>query len=335
MTSANLQAPMRRASLATFSLLLLVSVPSMLRAQWQPSTATSGPIYYNGGFVGIGTANPVSALVVANGSGTGNSFEFVPGINANGTPGNTNWLQGFNRVTGTYDSVIYNAASHIFYVSQAEKMRVDTTGNVGIGTTSPAYTLHVVGANPAKYFALDTTGNGSGGGTGLYETLWLGGPNTYGPSIYVNEDGGSYANIRLELTTLGGQGNRIDTMALVNGNVGIGTTTPQHLLHVAGIIGAEEIIVSATGADYVFSPTYHLRPLTEVGAYIEQNHHLPDIPSAAEVKEKGVSVGDMESKLLAKIEELTLHMIESEQQNRELRERIARLEQRAASGDGK
>jgi hypothetical protein len=90
------------------------------------------------------------------------------------------------------------------------------------------------------------------------------------------------------------------------GNVGIGTASPQHLLHVAGTIGAEEVIVSSTGADYVFEPEYRLAPLGEVADYIKANHHLPEIPSAAEVVEKGVSLGDMQSKLLAKIEELTL-----------------------------
>lgn len=67
-----------------------------------------------------------------------------------------------------------------------------------------------------------------------------------------------------------------------------------------------------------------------MNAYIQAHRHLPDIPSEAEVKEKGVSVGDMQSKLLAKIEELTLHMIQQDKENRELRERIARLETRAA-----
>jgi hypothetical protein len=57
---------------------------------------------------------------------------------------------------------------------------------------------------------------------------------------------------------------------------------------------------------------------------------LPDIPSEAEAKERGVSVGEMQAKLLAKIEELTLHMIQQDKENRKLRERIARLETRAA-----
>jgi hypothetical protein len=78
--------------------------------------------------------------------------------------------------------------------------------------------------------------------------------------------------------------------------------------------------------------------LREIGAYIQANHHLPDIPSASEVKEKGVSVGEMQSKLLAKVEELTLHMIQAEErnnrlegQNQELRDRLARLEKGAAT----
>jgi hypothetical protein len=124
-----------------------------------------------------------------------------------------------------------------------------------------------------------------------------------------------------------------------SGNIGIGTgtTTLSHLLQVAGSIGAQEVVVSQTGADYVFDPGYKLQPLSEVAAYINENHHLPEIPSAGEMQEKGMSVGDMQAKLLAKIEELTLHMIQAEEksnrlerENRELRERLDRLE--AGSG---
>ena len=82
-------------------------------------------------------------------------------------------------------------------------------------------------------------------------------------------------------------------------------------------------------------PSYRLKPLSEVASYIKTNGHLPDIPAAKEVEAKGVSLGEMQSKLLAKVEELTLHMIEADQENRELQERIARLEaeQRTAGGD--
>jgi hypothetical protein len=118
-----------------------------------------------------------------------------------------------------------------------------------------------------------------------------------------------------------------------SGNVGIGTIDPANLLSVAGTIQAYEVLVNTGWSDYVFAPDFRLQPLSEVAAYIAENHHLPEIPSAAEVQANGVSLGEMQSKLLAKIEELTLHMIQSEerntrleQQNRDLQDRIARLE---------
>lgn len=113
-----------------------------------------------------------------------------------------------------------------------------------------------------------------------------------------------------------------------SGNVGIGTTNPQYKLAVNGNIGAQDIIVTNTGwSDYVFKPGYRLRPLTEVNQFIQANGHLPDIPTEAEVKEKGVSLGEMQAKLLAKVEELTLHMIQQEKENRELRENLTKENQ--------
>jgi hypothetical protein len=97
---------------------------------------------------------------------------------------------------------------------------------------------------------------------------------------------------------------------LGNGYMGIGTTSPQNPLSVNGIIQAKEVLVNTGWSDYVFESGYRLAPLTEVA-------------------EKGIGVGEMESKLLAKIEELTLHMIEAEKENRELKERLTRLERRS------
>jgi len=113
-----------------------------------------------------------------------------------------------------------------------------------------------------------------------------------------------------------------------NGTVGIGTSEAQYPLAVKGTIAAQEMLVTSTSSwpDYVFGREYRLAPLSEVAEYVGANGHLPGIPSADEVKEKGVSLGDMQAKLLAKIEELTLHMIAAEKENRELRERIGRLE---------
>jgi hypothetical protein len=89
---------------------------------------------------------------------------------------------------------------------------------------------------------------------------------------------------------------------------------------------------------YTRLPACQLAGLKQVAAYIQQNRHLPGIPSETDVKEKGVSLGEMQSKLLAKVEELTLHMVQAEErndqlerQNKELQDRIARIEAQSAT----
>ena len=83
------------------------------------------------------------------------------------------------------------------------------------------------------------------------------------------------------------------------GNVGMGTTAPQSKLAVNGTITTKEVVVTNTGwSDYVFKPNYHLTQLNEVAAYIKKHHHLPEIPSEAEVQEKGFKLGEIQVKLL-------------------------------------
>jgi hypothetical protein len=123
---------------------------------------------------------------------------------------------------------------------------------------------------------------------------------------------------------------------VASGNVGIGETNPQHKLAVNGTIKAKEIIVETTGwSDYVFASDYRLAPLSEVEAHIAEKKHLPGIPSAAEVAEKGVNVAQVQAALLAKVEELTLHLIAQEKallalkaENAELKSEIKTIKQR-------
>ncbi|MEM1183098.1 MAG: hypothetical protein AAGM22_32445 [Acidobacteriota bacterium] len=78
-------------------------------------------------------------------------------------------------------------------------------------------------------------------------------------------------------------------------------------------------------ADYVFAPDYELRPLEEVERFIEENQHLPGVPSAEDVARDGVDMVAMDSTLLEKIEELTLYMIEIKKENAELRRQLEAL----------
>lgn len=72
----------------------------------------------------------------------------------------------------------------------------------------------------------------------------------------------------------------------------------------------------------MFLPGYNLRPLVEVEQFVKQNGHLPGIPSAQEVAAKGVDAASITAKLLEKVEELTLHMIELQKDNKRLRELV-------------
>lgn len=92
----------------------------------------------------------------------------------------------------------------------------------------------------------------------------------------------------------------------------------EDMLDVNGTIRAKEILVETTGADFVFADDYQLRPLSEVKAFITENKHLPEIQSAQEMQENGVSVSELQTKLLQKIEELTLYLIQQENRIKEL-----------------
>jgi hypothetical protein len=98
------------------------------------------------------------------------------------------------------------------------------------------------------------------------------------------------------------------------GNVGIGTlhiNDATYKLYVENGIRTRKIVVDqAAWPDYVFQPGYHCPSLDSVARYIQDNHHLPDMPSADSVAKNGINLGDNQAQLLKKIEELTLYVIE-------------------------
>ena len=185
-------------------------------------------------------------------------------------------------------------------------------GNIGIGTATPGKVLDISipsGGNSIRLVSSAVTtdfGISSSNGFGFVYT------RTASPLIFGTNDA--------ERIRIGS-----------DGNVGIGTSSPSYKLAVNGTVRAKEVIVDTGWSDYVFADDYRLAPLSEVEQHIKAEKHLPGIPSATEVGKGGVSIGEMQAKLLAKIEELTLHVIEQEKDLHEQAIRIERLERENAT----
>ena len=107
--------------------------------------------------------------------------------------------------------------------------------------------------------------------------------------------------------------NQIEVTAMNAGTMNAGSIN-------ADGINAKDIKVELpAAADYVFEDNYNLKSLSEVESYVKENKHLPGMPSASEFAEKGMSVSEMSNKLLEKVEELTLHLIQLEKENASLK----------------
>ena len=235
--------------------------------------------------------------------------------------------------------------------TQMEVMRL-INGKVGIGTTTPVAQLDVYNASEGAAVLRIQGGPGGISNSPSQIEFW-GNPRSsnseWRPGIIkaVHENG--YKGGLAFFTNGVGEEQKttqMEVMRLINGKIGIGTTLEGvnsselegFKLFVTEGIKAEKVRVQlAAGrwADYVFKADYQLRSLQEVEAHIKQKGHLPDVPSAKEVGQKGINLGEMDATLLRKIEELTLYVIQIKkqseqlkQQNEQLKKRIDQLEKK-------
>ncbi len=268
------------------------------------------------GNVGIGTTNPheVTKLHINGGSIFVDHNEDNPSVRVRYNDEN-------------YGSILWHKDQNVFkiYTREQNQLYEDTLvlqrGNVGIGTPNPDQSakLHVNGGsifvdhsgdNPSVRVRYNEENYGS--------ILWHKDQKAF--KIYTREQDQLYEN----------------TLALKGGRVGIGIIPGEgsfdwrfydYKLAVNGSIRTRGIKVDNNAwSDFVFHDSYELMPLQEVEQYIKMHKHLPDIPSTQEVQENGVDLGEMQSKLLQKVEELTLHLIELEKENARLQERVSTLE---------
>lgn len=297
-------------------ILVFLTIPlTNLKAQVLWGGTTPGNIHYNSGNVGIGTPNPDMKLSIYSGDQFITRFhsmgsQAVTGlrIGKNSSYGDlVNMSTGFGIGAGTMSSNLpldsQNPNYVYFFMS-------NSSGNIGIGTITPSYKA-VVSNNGAAGIEIDPTGIQFSQGVGIQA---------------YNRSTSAYLPFQIYSSKL----------VLDGGNVLVGKTNQvndTYKLDVNGSIRSNEVVVNVTGADFVFQDNYNLKTLNEVERFIKDNKHLPDIEAADEMKEKGLELGKMDMKLLQKIEELTLYMIDLKrdmdnikEENQKLMDKIIELE---------
>lgn len=290
------------------------------------SASMNAQVTDTGTSVGVGIATPLTTLHVnaPTSIGTQNITRsaLLVGTDTKGIGLDDNEIMniGGNLHIGTM-----SPNDHLYFKVGAGQQRMVVRGDsgfVGIGTASPLTTLHLdapttIASSEISNAALLIGGTERGIGMDANEIMHVGGDFHIGTLD-------TEANLYLKV----GAGQ--DRMAIKGdtGFVGIGTRYPDEKLTVDGIVHCKEIRVDLQGwADFVFAKEYALPTLQQVEGFIQQNGHLQGIPSEKEVLESGILLGGINTKLLQKIEELTLYTIAQEKEIKRLQAMEERLEQ--------
>ena len=268
-------------------------------------------------FIGIGTSSPQRSIHLRSSDGTLRIDRNAPSPGILISRFASDWASTYKTFalgvsgSGSDNGYFFIKDMHTSHGGNGDsRLVIDNQGNIGIGTNSPSNKLEIYrntgNETVAQFRTDDGTINIAAAGSTTENP-------TYGNYISSrNANNTAYEDIGLKTASGIPQ-----LLVKTNGSVGIGiNNTGTHKLAVEGSIGAREIKVEAgTWSDFVFSNDYELRTLEEVEQHINKNGHLPEIPSEMEVTENGINLGEMNAKLLQKIEELTLYLIEQNKQN--------------------
>ncbi|MCG8410574.1 MAG: tail fiber protein [Bacteroidales bacterium] len=274
-----------------------------------------------GNKVGIGTENPIGKLQIRTDREPPSELQNP----ANGFLILENTLEGNASFTAGVDGSIgsWIQSRGFFAGNRAYNLLLNPKGGkIGIGTTNPIGKLQIR-ANREAPSELQNPANGF---------LILENASEGNTSFTAGVDGRIGSWIQSRSFSAGNSAYNL----LLNpkgGNVGIGTTKPDQALTVKGKIHAEEIIVDLNipHPDYVFSEDYKLKSLDEVETHIKTKGHLEGIPKSSDVKENGLNLGELNTKLLEKIEELTLYMIEMNKEMKSLKNENKLLQEKVNS----
>lgn len=298
-----------------------------------PSQAPTMQLY--GGFVtGDATNYPASHGSLFGYSSLNNGYGYsyqifkghtAPHLNirfANSAAGNT-WFT-WKKILDSGNDLVYegtNADSKIMGFTHIYGRASDGSLHLRGGTsTGQVFINHVESGN----VILATGGGKIGIGTATpSDPVTLEKNNDYA-SIRLKRTGVSPADFRImsgyNQFEVRNSAQEIKFVLKENGNVGIGTPSPDAKLAVKGQIHTQEVRVDMAGSmvpDYVFERDYNLQPLADLETYINQNRHLPEVPSAIEMEANGVYLGEMNMLILKKVEELTLYLLQQDKTNRE------------------